>query len=29
MSLDEEWELWLITSELCYTWSMIQLLNQT
>ncbi len=27
MTLDEEWELWLMTSELSYYWSIVQLLN--
>lgn len=29
MTLDEEWNLWLITSELSYYWSITQLFNQT
>lgn len=29
MTVDEEWELWLITSELSYYWSIVQLLSQT
>ena len=27
MTLDEEWELWLMTSEVSYYWSIVQLLN--
>lgn len=29
MTLDEQWELWLMTSELSYYWSIIQLLNSS